>query len=70
MKAIGNVVLEVTGDGRKVESSELNFDPYGDRIWSDSAFVSTLPGQRPIRGCSFTSDLNFNSFRIIGSSRC
>jgi LPS export ABC transporter protein LptC len=69
MKAMGNVVLAVTGDGRRIESEELNFDPYGDRIWTDSAFVSTRPGER-LEGCSFTSDLKFTSFRITGRRGC
>jgi LPS export ABC transporter protein LptC len=65
MKAIGGVIL-VTADGRRIESEELSFDPYQERIWSDVPFVSSSPGQSPIRGCSFTSDLEFKSISSVG----
>lgn len=65
MKAMGEVVLEMT-DGRRITSEELSFDPYGDRIWTDVPFVMTQPGQRPICGRSFTSDLEFRNFRASG----
>lgn len=66
MKAIGNVVLDVAEDGRRIESEELNFDPYSDRIWTDVRFTHTQPGRGVTRGCSFTSDLEFQNFRSTG----
>ncbi len=65
MTANGNVVMVVPGQARRVESEELNYDPQGDRIWSDSAFVHTLRGQ-VTRGRAFTSDLEFRNFTILG----
>ncbi|MEX1259141.1 MAG: LPS export ABC transporter periplasmic protein LptC [Gemmatimonadota bacterium] len=64
--ARGNVVLFVPAEGRQLETEELYYDPNLGRIWSDSAFVMTLPGRTPIRGSSFTSDLEFGSFRAVG----
>ena len=37
MLAMGEVVLTITEGDKRVESEELNYDPNGDRIWSDSA---------------------------------
>jgi len=68
MKAIGGVIL-VTTEGRRIESEELNFDPYEERIWSDVRFRFTEPG-RTIAGCSFTSDLEFRNFSSVGNLGC
>ena len=43
---------------RRVESEELNYNPNGDRIWSDSATTMIEPG-RISEGLGFESDLNF-----------
>ena len=62
--ARGNVVLIVHGDGRRVETAELNYDPNADRIWSDSATVQTLANGSVTRGSAFESDLDFRNVRI------
>jgi LPS export ABC transporter protein LptC len=64
MVARGDVVLLVHGDGRRIESPELHYDPNRDRIWSDSATVQTLSGGRVTRGTAFESDLEFRNIRI------
>ena len=56
--AQGNVVLVITEGNKRVESEELNYDPNGDRIWSDSATTMVEPG-RVSEGLGFESDLNF-----------
>lgn len=66
MAAYGSVVMTVPGEGRRLESEELHYDPRGDRIWSDSAFVMFMPGRAPMRGSSFTSDLEFRNFQARG----
>jgi LPS export ABC transporter protein LptC len=65
MVARENVVLVVPDQDRHVETEELHYDPEGNRIFSDSAFVMVHQG-RTLRGSSFTSDLEFRNFRIIG----
>jgi LPS export ABC transporter protein LptC len=65
MTAHGDVVLVIPGQDRRVESEALNYDPQGDRIWSDSAFVHRHRGQ-VTRGRAFTSDLEFRNFTILG----
>mgnify|MGYP001567758049 CR=1 FL=1 len=64
MLARGNVVLIVHTDGRRIETAELNYDPNGDRIWSDSATVQTLANGSVTRGTAFESDLDFRNVRI------
>lgn len=59
MVARGNVVLVVHGDGRRIETAELHYDPGRDRIWSDSATVQTMPNGAVTRGTAFESDLDF-----------
>lgn len=54
----GNVILLITEGNKRVESEELNYDPNGDRIWSDSATTMVEPG-RVSEGLGFESDLNF-----------
>ena len=56
--AEGNAVLLIRADGRRIESYELRYIPYEDRIRSDSATVM-YDGDDIIEGTSFTSDLNF-----------
>jgi len=65
MTAYGNVVMVIPESSRRVESEELHYDPQGDQIWSDSSFVYT-EGARVTRGQAFRSDLEFQSFRIVG----
>lgn len=64
MIARGNVVLTIHGDGRRIESAELNYDPNRDQIWSDSATVLTYPDGRVTRGTSFQSDLEFRNVQV------
>jgi len=64
MLAQGNVVLIVHEDGRKIETSELHYDPQRDRIWSDSTTVQTLADGRVSRGTAFESDMEFRNVRI------
>ena len=54
------------GIGRLADSasSELNYDPNADRIWSDSATVQTLANGSVTRGSAFESDLDFRNVRI------
>ncbi len=52
------MVLVITEGNKQVESEELNYDPNGDRIWSDSATTMVEPG-RVSEGLGFESDLNF-----------
>lgn len=58
MLAEGNVVLVITEGNKRIESQQLNYDPNGDRIWSDSATTMIEPG-RILEGLGFESDLNF-----------
>jgi len=48
---------------RQVESQELNYDPNGDRIWSDSLTVLREQGTIS-QGMGFTSDLDFRQARV------
>jgi len=63
MTARGNVILVVNQGAQRVESSELYYDPNGDRIWSDSNSVFTRDG-RVTRGTCFRSDLSFQSYSV------
>jgi LPS export ABC transporter protein LptC len=58
MVAWGDVILVITEGNKRVESQELNYDPNGDRIWSDSATTMIEPG-RISEGLGFESDLEF-----------
>ncbi len=64
MLAQGNVLLIVHQDGRRIESSEINYDPDQNRIWSDSATVQTTADGSVTRGTSFESDLEFKNVVI------
>lgn len=61
MFASGDVVLLVNSDGSKIESSELNYDPGIERVWSDSATVRTLADGTVQSGSSFESDIDFTN---------
>jgi LPS export ABC transporter protein LptC len=63
MVARGNAVLTVRADNRIIESAELNYDPNGDRIWSDSTTVQRYEGVVS-EGSSFESDLEFTNVLI------
>jgi hypothetical protein len=64
MYAFGNVVLTVNEGNRRVESAELNYDPNGDRIWSDS--LTTLREAGTVSdGLGFESDLDFRRL-VVG----
>ncbi|MFC1662065.1 LPS export ABC transporter periplasmic protein LptC [Gemmatimonadota bacterium] len=67
LQAWGEVVLLIHDGNRRVETSELNYDPDRDRIWSDSATVMR-EGGRTIRGRSFESDLQFRNARVLNGS--
>jgi LPS export ABC transporter protein LptC len=64
MLAQGSVVMIITEGNRRVESEELNYNPNGDRIWSDSLTTMTEPG-RILEGVGFDSDLNFQN-AVVG----
>lgn len=66
MIARGNVVVVVPEDRRTIRTEELHYDPRIGQIWSDSAFVMEIPGQPPLRGVSFSSDLEFRNFQARG----
>jgi LPS export ABC transporter protein LptC len=61
--ARGEVVLTIPEGNRRVETQELNYDPNGDRIWSDSATVMHEAG-RVIQGMGFSSDLDFRRMQV------
>jgi LPS export ABC transporter protein LptC len=64
MMAQGNVVLTVAAGNRRVEGPELNYDPNGDRIWSDS--LTTLYEEGAVStGLGFESDLDFRNM-VVG----
>jgi LPS export ABC transporter protein LptC len=65
--AMGDVVLTIPEGDRRVETQELNYDPNGDKIWSDSA--STMwEGTTVTRGESFESDLEFRRAVVLNGS--
>lgn len=64
MVARGDVVLLVHADGRKIESTEIYYDPTQNRVWSDSATVQTMSNGRVTRGSAFSSDMEFRNVRI------
>lgn len=61
--ARGDVVLTIPEGDRRVESEELNYDPSGDRIWSDSLTVMREAGTVS-RGMGFSSDLDFRRLQV------
>jgi LPS export ABC transporter protein LptC len=58
MLATGGVVMVITEGNKRVESEQLNYDPSGKRIWSDSMTTMIEPG-RVSEGLGFESDLDF-----------
>lgn len=65
--ARGDVVLTIREGDRQVETQELNYDPNGDRIWSDSTSVMR-EGNTVTRGESFRSDLDFRRAEVVNGS--
>jgi LPS export ABC transporter protein LptC len=63
MVAMGDVVLIINEGNKRVESQELNYDPNGDRISSDSLTTMIEPG-RVSEGLGFQSDLNFRRTEV------
>lgn len=66
LTAIGNVILEIPADGRRIETAELHYDPVRDEISSDSSTIQVLNGSRTRATCGFDSDLEFRNFRLCG----
>lgn len=66
LTALGNVVLTIPADGRRIETPELHYDPVRDEISSDSSTIQILNGSRTRATCGFTSDLEFRNFRLCG----
>lgn len=64
MLAQGDVILIVHEDGRRLLTSELNYDPQRDRIWSDSATTQIMADGRVTDGTAFESDLEFRNIQI------
>jgi len=64
MIARGEVVLVIHGDGSKIESAEINYDPSIDRVWSDSATVRTMADGSVTRGSAFESDIDFTNVTV------
>jgi LPS export ABC transporter protein LptC len=58
-------ILIMTESSRRLESQEIHYDPRGDRMWSDSAFVY-VQGTRRTSGRGFESDIEFRNFQIRG----
>ena len=63
MVARGNVVLVLPQSNRRLETTELHYDPATEKIWSDSATVFT-DGSATTRGSGFDSDLEFTNVQV------
>ena len=63
MVAQGNAVLLISGDGRRIESSELNYHQDRDRIWSDSTTLM-YEDNSIVEGSGFDADLNFDQIGV------
>jgi LPS export ABC transporter protein LptC len=64
MIARGDVVLTVHEDGREIRTEVLHYDPYEDRIWSDTTTTQVLQDGTVMSGSSFESDLTFENLTI------
>lgn len=60
MRANGNAVLFITEQDRRIESSEIFYQPEQNRMYSDSTTLMYVEG-RVIEGAGFDSDLAFES---------
>ena len=63
MVARGDVILTIPEGNKRVETQELNYDPNGDRIWSDSLTVMREEGMVS-EGMGFSSDLDFRRLQV------
>ena len=63
MVAWGDVVATIAEGDRRIETSELNYDPGANRIWSDAETVFR-EGARVTQGSCFESDLQFQNRRV------
>ncbi len=63
MLAQGNAVLVIADGERRIESSQLNYHPDQDRIWSDSATVM-YEDESIVEGSGFDADLNFTQVLV------
>ncbi len=63
MVAEGNAVLVIAAGQRRIESSQLNYHPQQDRIWSDSATVM-YEDQSIVEGSGFDADLDFDQVLV------
>ena len=65
MVALGNVVLIVIEDGRRIETEELHYDPQERSIWSDVHTVQTLNGDVTEGLGGFRADDQFRNVQIV-----
>ncbi len=65
MVALGNVVLIVLEDGRRIQTEELHYDSQTRRIWSDVHTVQTLNGEVTEGLGGFQADDQFRNVQII-----
>ncbi|MSR23326.1 MAG: hypothetical protein EXR92_07280 [Gemmatimonadetes bacterium] len=68
--ALGNVILDVPGEGMHMETEELRYDSQADQIASDTCFVLTRAGGAPLRGSIFRSDLGFQNVQAQDLGGC
>ncbi len=68
--AQGDVVLEVPGQGIRLETEELSYHSASDQIESDACFVMNREGSTPLRGNFFRSDLGFQNITAENSGGC
>ncbi len=64
MVAKGTVVLVIIGDGRRIESEELHYDPQSRRIWSDVQTRMTEADGNVTTAASFNADDQFNNIQF------
>lgn len=67
MIATGNVVLTILGDGRKIETEELHYDPETRRVWSDVETRMTEQDGTVSTVESFTADDQFTNVQSRGA---
>ena len=66
LKAIGDAVLEIPDQDRRILTDELYVVPGADRIWSDLPVVMRQAGCE-IEGNRFTSDMSFREVKVWGT---
>ncbi|MGD2070028.1 MAG: LPS export ABC transporter periplasmic protein LptC [Gemmatimonadota bacterium] len=64
MVARGDVVVDIANSPERLETSELHYDPSGERIWSDSTTTRVLPDGRTTTGTCFRSTLELENIEI------